>query len=299
MKKRVNPAWLPAGVYLGLGLLAAVVVCLGPFKKEIDIGRSYDRAMAVFVCPETTFTRSEDGKVVCGELEFSGTVTSPLIFPGGGKFSGSLHVFPSIGVLAGYDQHFLSLSRPLGDTRSPLSSEDGKSLYWNEDHTAFCYGPVTIGDWYSSLGLEQYYIIAPVGNGVSAKDVLASIPNAPDLTPSLDASPVVPQKLVATSEDMELTVVNCGGETYDFGTYYNLEQYSYDTGVWMPLDYRIDNAAWTTVAYPVMPGEQRTFSMDWAWLYGALPEGKYRITKYYFPESDPQTKLTLSAEFLV
>lgn len=47
---------------------------------------------------------------------------------------------------------------------------------------------------------------------------------------------------------------------------------SYDTISEQPL-------VWNCLAYPIMADSEREFSCDWSYVYGELPEGKYRISK--------------------
>lgn len=297
MKKSINPAWLPVGVYLGLAALVAVATALvfhfGPIKQDLQVGDAFDRATAVIVDPST-------GKVVASkDLELCGTVTTSRYKTGKGKFSGSLTLHPSFGLLALYESE-LDVPFPSHSSADASSPSGGQpSFYLGSDNASFCLGPVFLRNWYG-LDAGRSYIIAPVPGGVSAKAVLENIPDAPDLSALLDASPVAPLKLRPAPEGIELTVMNCGEDTYNFGSYYLLEKHSYDPLDWIPLDYVTDEpVAWTTQAIPVEPGETETFSIDWEWLYGALPSGQYRIMKNYSPTSNPETALTLSAEFLI
>lgn len=291
-----NPAWLPAGTYLGLALVVAIAAALLFWwkpKQEVQIGDPFSRAQTVLVEADT-------GKVVYGELELQGAIEGHRFNPSAPKFTGSLTLYPAYGVLSAYEK--IDLDIPLS-ANEPTQPED-KAIFFSKDRTAFCFGPVLIKDWYAT-DIGQYYIIASAEKIYSAKAVLDTIPNAPDLTGLLDDSPIALGKFSPNSGGGELTVVNCGEETYNFGRFYLLEQYSYDEDLdcmdWVPLEYVIDKdmVAWTTEALPVERGKTRTLSFDWLWLYGTLPEGRYRLVTYASPQSDPHRSVAVSAEFKV
>ena len=52
-------------------------------------------------------------------------------------------------------------------------------------------------------------------------------------------------------------------------------------GEWVDLDYIPPeyNIAWPMDAWPVEEGSTNTWEVNWEWLYGAIPNGKYRIGK--------------------
>lgn len=286
--RSTNPAWLPAGAYLGLAVVAAIAAALLFWwkpKQEVRIGDPFSRAQAVLVEADT-------GKVVYGDLELQGAIEGHRFNPSAPKFSGSLTLYPVYGVLSAYETDLdISLS-----ANEPTQPED-KAIFFSKDRTAFCFGPVLIEDWYAT-DIGQYYIIASAEKIHSAKAVLDAIPNAPDLTGLLDDSPIALGTFSPDSGGGELTVVNCGEETYNFGRFYLLEQYSYEEQDWIPLEYVTDETvAWPTEALPVEPGQQRTLSFDWQWLYGTLPEGRYRLVTYASPQSDPRRSLAVSVEF--
>lgn len=292
--RSANPAWLPAGTYLGLALIAGVVSALIFWwtpKQDVYISGPQS-VPAVLVDIHT-------GKLVYTRTDLYGSVEKPRFRPSAAKFTGSLVVQPSFGGSSAYKT---GLDLPLSASEPTQSGE--QAIFFNKDYTAFCFGPVLIEDWYAT-DIGQYYIIAPIENGATPQSVLDTIPNAPDLTDLLTASPIALGKFSPNSGGAELTVVNCGEETYNFGQFYLLEQYSYNEDLdcveWVPLEYVIDKdmVAWTTEALPVEPGQQRTLSFDWLWLYGTLHEGTYRLVTYASPQSDPDRNVTVSVQFSV
>lgn len=292
--RSTNPAWLPAGTYLGLALIVGVVSALIFWwtpKQDVYISGPQS-VPAVLVDIHT-------GKLVYTRTGLYGSVEKPRFRPSAAKFTGSLVVLPSFGGSSAYET---GLELPLSADEPTQPGE--KAIFFNKDYTAFCFGPVLIEDWYAT-DIGQYYIIAPIENGATPQSVLDDIPDAPDLTDLLTASPIALGKFSPDSDGAELTVVNCGEETYNFGRFYLLEQYSYNEDLdcveWTPLEYVIDKdmVAWTTEALPVEPGQQRTLSFDWLWLYGTLPEGNYRLVTYASPQSDPDRNVTVSVQFPV
>lgn len=63
------------------------------------------------------------------------------------------------------------------------------------------------------------------------------------------------------------------------GSYYIIE--TYNGSGWLPVDYK-DNeieVAWTDEAWIIPMNDTVEWKVDWEWLYGNLPNGKYRIGK--------------------
>lgn len=63
------------------------------------------------------------------------------------------------------------------------------------------------------------------------------------------------------------------------GSFYVIERL--ENGAWTQVPYlpQEGEVAWTSVAFMLEKGSARTFSENWGWLYGELPEGAYRIGK--------------------
>ena len=85
-----------------------------------------------------------------------------------------------------------------------------------------------------------------------------------------------------TSTGMTLECNQLDGEpTGDLqtGSYYIIE--TYNGSGWLPVDYK-DNemeVAWTDEAWIIPMNDTVEWKVDWEWLYGNLPNGKYRIGK--------------------
>lgn len=184
MKKPMNPAWLPAGTYLCLAAIVAIVSVLSlhlePAKQGAAMGDIFDQASAVLV---ETYT----GEVICdADIEFYGTVVTPRLKAGGAKFSGSLTVYPVRGDEAlqqgGIARYETELDLPLSSHSSDEPPPPGEKpdLVFNEGCTAFCLGPILTEDWFANP--RRYYIIAPAKDAIEASAVLDSIPGSPILT---------------------------------------------------------------------------------------------------------------------
>ena len=87
-----------------------------------------------------------------------------------------------------------------------------------------------------------------------------------------------------------------------YGSWYSLETCIDD--VWYVLPYAYDGEGeigWTAEGYSVNKGESREDVIDWAWLYGELEPGQYRIVKDIldFRETGDFDKYYLAAEFSI
>lgn len=82
------------------------------------------------------------------------------------------------------------------------------------------------------------------------------------------------------------------------GTPYTLE--SLHNGVWQAVELKVKaNIAWTMQAFMIPKDDATDFEIDWSWLYGELPAGKYRIGKEITDYITPgeYEKTTYWAEF--
>ena len=63
------------------------------------------------------------------------------------------------------------------------------------------------------------------------------------------------------------------------GSYYLIE--TYNGSDWLPLDYKDKKmeVGWTAEAWIIPMDDTVKWEVDWEWLYGELPDGKYRIGK--------------------
>lgn len=71
----------------------------------------------------------------------------------------------------------------------------------------------------------------------------------------------------------------------DSGNEYDFSLEAFNNGVWntLPCEEQVN----TDEAY-LFAGE-RTLALDWSTTYGPLPEGRYRVVKYFFPWTEDGT----------
>lgn len=85
----------------------------------------------------------------------------------------------------------------------------------------------------------------------------------------------------ASATGLTLVIAQKNGEytgTLQYGSHYSLEVWK--DSAWEAVPYATEeNIAWTTVAYGVAIGSETELSIDWQWIYGSLPAGRYRIAK--------------------
>ena len=80
-----------------------------------------------------------------------------------------------------------------------------------------------------------------------------------------------------TSDSLELKLTNVSNETISYGEAFAIEVLH--DGVWEKLPILLENYGFNDVSYELEPGEYRFIDIDFAWLYGELHEGRYRIIK--------------------
>lgn len=85
-----------------------------------------------------------------------------------------------------------------------------------------------------------------------------------------------------TSTSVTIKCTQSGGEPtgeLHTGSWYILENWTQENG-WMEMPYIIDGEiGWEDVAWVVPMNDTCKWEINWEWLYGKLPDGKYRIGK--------------------
>ncbi len=59
-------------------------------------------------------------------------------------------------------------------------------------------------------------------------------------------------------------------------------------GTWQDVPYIIEDVGVSSIGYILLPETQNEFEVEWEWMYGKLPKGKYKFSKWfecieYFP----------------
>lgn len=98
---------------------------------------------------------------------------------------------------------------------------------------------------------------------------------------------------------ISLVVKNEIDKELTFGEDYTLEKKI--LGQWYRVMHKpsmiFKSVGWDAIGYPVSQKSERTFEINWEWLYGNLKEGNYRIVKKFivnYPES-----YNLAVEFII
>jgi hypothetical protein len=94
-----------------------------------------------------------------------------------------------------------------------------------------------------------------------------------------DASMVIVDESVS-SKGLSLEFHYYGEDEGLTGTWYTL--FLFDENEWDELSYIIDeNVGWNSIAFVVEKNRVSEVSIDWEWLYGELPAGRYLIVKKF------------------
>lgn len=70
---------------------------------------------------------------------------------------------------------------------------------------------------------------------------------------------------------------------------------------WSDVPTTIENYGFHAIAYELPRNEPKTLELDWAWLYGTLPAGEYRLVKEFmdFRETGDFDTFTITAPFTI
>lgn len=137
--------------------------------------------------------------------------------------------------------------------------------------------------WVISGGKKKYFLTSDGSCAVGMKTIQGveyEFDEKGELVPEkwgveLTAENVTPTglKVVFTLSDGEPT-----GEL-STGSYYTIERY--EKGEWQRVEYLPQeyDIGWTAESLGLLPDDPNEYSIKWEWLYGELPEGRYRIGK--------------------
>jgi len=107
-----------------------------------------------------------------------------------------------------------------------------------------------------------------------------------------------------TSMGLTLVCTQSGGEPtgeLNTGSFYTIEKF--EDGKWVKVEYAPQeyDIGWTSEAWIIPMNDTVEWSVNWEWLYGQLPEGKYRIGKEFmdFRETGDYDTQFCYAEFEV
>lgn len=95
-----------------------------------------------------------------------------------------------------------------------------------------------------------------------------------------------------TSSGLSFTLENATDADVLYGEEYTLSKFK--SGEWEKLPLKAENLGFDSIGYGLKVGEQsEKTAIDWVWIYGKLPEGRYRF------EKEIVNMGTVSAEFEV
>lgn len=84
-----------------------------------------------------------------------------------------------------------------------------------------------------------------------------------------------------------------------YGDDYTLQQFN--GGTWEDVPVIVENYGFHSIAYQLPKDTPQALEIDWAWLYGSLPAGEYRLVKEFmdFREAGDFDTYTISAAFII
>ena len=90
------------------------------------------------------------------------------------------------------------------------------------------------------------------------------------------------ENVSATVSDLSPTgatviITDQNKEPYTYGEWYQIEKE--ENGKWYKLKTMVEEYGFNDLGYLVNEHNQVKFVIDWEWLYGKLPQGRYRILK--------------------
>ena len=74
-----------------------------------------------------------------------------------------------------------------------------------------------------------------------------------------------------------VTIQDCNPEPFVYGEWYVIEQQK--DGLWYEVKTKLNDYGFNEIGWLTDENGVLTMDVDWAWLYGELPAGQYRILK--------------------
>ncbi len=97
-----------------------------------------------------------------------------------------------------------------------------------------------------------------------------------------------------TNKKATIVITDLSGKDHTYGDYYRIDKLK--DGTWQEVKEVADNAMWNDIGYGVDREGKLELEINWEWLYGTLPKGRYRIVKDVL-EGPENKKLYFSTEF--
>ena len=123
--------------------------------------------------------------------------------------------------------------------------------------------------------------LTDIGQKESENDEICGYPTAEDMGADKYGITLILDNL--TSTGAKIKCEQSGGEVtgeLETGSWYIVEKWTQMDG-WKEVETVIDKqqVGWTAEAYMILEGSTTEWEVNWEWLYGELPAGKYRIGK--------------------
>ena len=123
--------------------------------------------------------------------------------------------------------------------------------------------------------------LTDIGQKESENDEICGYPTAEDMGADKYGITLILENLTSTGATIKCE--QSGGEVtgeLETGSWYIVEKWTQMDG-WKEVETVIDKqqVGWTAEAYMILEGSTTEWEVNWEWLYGELPAGKYRIGK--------------------
>ena len=144
--------------------------------------------------------------------------------------------------------------------------------------------------------LILFSLLAAVVLSACAKDLpleeTVQLPVSEGIVMTVDTETVTPEGasfLLSQNTDLDI----------QYGEDYTLQQFNGST--WEDVPVIAENYAFHSIAYNLPKDSPKTLEIDWAWLYGSLPAGEYRLVKEFmdFRGTGDFDTYTITAPFII
>jgi len=142
--------------------------------------------------------------------------------------------------------------------------------------------------------LILFSLLAAVVLSACAKDLpleeTVELPVSEGIVMTVDTETVTPEGasfLLSQNTDLDI----------QYGEDYTLQQFNGST--WKEVPVITEAYAFHAIAYNLPKDSPKTLEIDWAWLYGSLPSGEYRLVKEFmdFRGTGDYDTYTITAPF--
>ncbi len=194
-----------------------------------------------------------------------------------------------------------------------VSTEDGwyifKKIDTNRDITHYTHAYSVSGTMPNAAAESTFLVLAADDTITFAEAAKALFSSNTEDIPDAYILPIVPyyswsiaaEASNVTPTGLTLTLRQSGGEatgTLQTGDSFSLQRL--EGSAWMPIPAQ-NEPIFNSLAYLIPANGEITQNIEWAWLYGTLPPGQYKITKDIMDYRAPgdYDSMTVSADFQI